>query len=47
MNVTSHDLLRGLIAGLPVFVVLLLNRWRRRRAKENAEISSVLRRRAD
>ena len=48
MSVTWDDFLRGaLTAGLPTLVIILLARWHRRRAKENAEISAVLRRRDD
>ena len=45
MNITSHDLIRALAFGVPA---LLLGLWawsQRRRAKENAEISSILRER--
>jgi hypothetical protein len=45
MNMSSHDLIRGLIAGLAIGIpALFIGFWaKRRRAKENAETSSILR----
>jgi hypothetical protein len=45
MNITSHDIIRGLVVGVPLLLIGLWGRLQRRRAKENEKTSSVLRRR--
>jgi hypothetical protein len=43
MNITSHDLIRVLIFGIPVLLIGVWAWSQRRRAKDNAEISAILR----
>jgi uncharacterized membrane protein len=43
MNVTSADVIRGVVFGVVALLLGLWGRWLRRRAKENEKISSVLR----
>jgi hypothetical protein len=45
MNITSHDIVRGLVGGGPLLLIGLWGWLQRRRAKENEKTSSVLRRR--
>jgi hypothetical protein len=45
MNITSQDLVRRLIIGAPMLLLALWAWSQKRRAKENAEISSILRER--
>jgi hypothetical protein len=44
----SHTTYIRLVVGVPIFLMGIFVTWlQRRRAKENAEVSSVLRRRSD
>lgn len=43
MDITSHDLVRGLTIGAPTLLLALWAWSQKRRAKKNAEISSILR----
>ncbi len=46
MNLSGHDIVRGLLAGIPVLLIGLWGWSQRRRAKENEKTTSFLRRRA-
>jgi len=46
MNITSHEIIRGLSIGVPMLLIGLWGWSQRRRAKENEKTSAVLRRRS-
>ncbi|HEX9138347.1 MAG TPA: hypothetical protein VF848_01045 [Steroidobacteraceae bacterium] len=43
MTISSHDLIRGLMFAVPALFVGIWTWFQKRRAKENAKISSILR----
>jgi nicotinamide riboside transporter PnuC len=47
MEITSHDILRGLVFAFPMAIVGIWAWSQRRRARRNKELSEVLRRRSE
>jgi hypothetical protein len=47
MEITSHEILRGLVIGFPILVMGVWGWSQRRRVKRNREISEVLRKRSE
>ena len=47
MEITSHDVLRGLVIAFPMLVVGVWVWSQRRRIRKNREISAILQKRSD